>query len=543
MADDNIADPQPADGQSEEQQPVLIVIRQTPDGSQPVAAAQADVPNAAAADGTAPQAADGTADFFSILNQAGLTASGVFSDEDGAGAGTAGAPDAPGAQASAPATPSAADGLGLENFFAVFAPLDKLQGLVDTLLASPDVAAAYIKPFDELPVAPGAPATPSASGTANPAPATTPDFTPRQGYLDPAPAGIDARYAWTCAGGDGNGVQIIDIEGGWQTTHEDLIQNQGGVVGGAAFTGPKWVNHGTAVLGEFSGDDNAFGVTGICPQATVRMISHRTALSSTQIRKAANLLSAGDIILLEMHRPGPRHNFQNRDDQLGYIAVEYWQDDYAAILYATRKGIIVVEAAGNGAENLDDPLYNTKPVGFPKEWSNPFVRGSRDCGAILVGAGSPPPTTHGRDPATNSGDLTTDRARLDFSNYGSAVDVQGWGREVTSTGYNDLQGGTDQNRWYTDTFSGTSSASPIVVGAVGCMQGVRKAANLAVLSPDQVRYIFRTTGSPQQDGAFGAATQRIGNRPDLRVILPLIVSTTYNANDGVSAQPDGTAVV
>ena len=33
-------------------------------------------------------------------------------------------------------------------------------------------------------------------------------------------------------------------------------------------------------------------------------------------------------------------------------------DDYAAIVYAVRKGIIVVGAAGNGAVSLDDPIYD-----------------------------------------------------------------------------------------------------------------------------------------------------------------------------------------
>ena len=114
----------------------------------------------------------------------------------------------------------------------------------------------------------------------------------------------------------------------------------------------------------------------------------------------------------------------------------------------------MIEAAGNGAQDLDDPIYNTPAKGFPADWSNPFARGARDSGAIVVGAGAPPAGTHGNN-------SYTDRARLDFSNYGSVVDVQGWGREVTSTGYGDLQGGADQNKWYTDQFSGTSRPSPL----------------------------------------------------------------------------------
>jgi hypothetical protein len=47
-----------------------------------------------------------------------------------------------------------------------------------------------------------------------------------------------------------------------------------------------------------------------------------------------------------------------------------------------------------------------------------------------------------------------DRSRLDFSKFGKAVDVQGWGREVTTCGYGDLQGGNNEDFWYTDQFSG-----------------------------------------------------------------------------------------
>jgi hypothetical protein len=155
-------------------------------------------------------------------------------------------------------------------------------------------------------------------------------------------------------------------------------------------------------------------------------------------------------------------------------------------------------------------------VGFPASWGNPFRRGVRDSGAILVGAGAPPPGTHGQN-------WGPDRSRLDFSNYGSAVDVQGWGREVTTTGYGDLQGGVSEDTWYTDRFSGTSSASPIVVGALGCVQGAMRAGGGPPLTPAAARNLLRTTGSPQTDAPGRPATQRIGNRPDLRQMLTPMV--------------------
>src|SRR6185436_15379996 len=184
----------------------------------------------------------------------------------------------------------------------------------------------------------------------------------------------------------------------------------------------------------------------------------------------------------------------------------WWPDDYDAIRYASSRGVIVVEAAGNGARNLDNAIYDTPATGFPSGWSNPFRRGARDSGAILVGAGAPPPGTHG----ANHG---PDRSRLDFSNYGAAVDAQGWGREVTTCGYGDLQGGGNEDLWYTNQFSGTSSASPIVTGVVACIQGMAKARNRPVLTFQQVRNCLRTTGSPQQAAPGRPVTQRIGNRP------------------------------
>lgn len=338
------------------------------------------------------------------------------------------------------------------------------------------------------------------------APPASPDFTARQGYLNAAPAGIDARYAWTQRGGRGAGVRVVDCEWGWRFTHEDLTVGQGGVVVG---TGSPSTDHGTAVLGEISGDLNTYGIAGIASDAIVygAAFSMPTAQVITQ---AANRLGGGDILLLEIHRQGPGASGIGQD---GYIAVEWWPDDYLAIRYATNRGVIVVEAAGNGARNLDDPIYDTRPAGFPTWWVNPFRRTRLDSGAVVCGAGAPPPGTHGRDHGP-------DRSRLGFSNYGALVDAQGWGREVTSTGYGDLQGGTNQDLWYTDQFSGTSSASPIVVGALACVQGVLKANGRIPLSAGRARQLLRSTGSPQQDAPGRPRTQRIGNRPDLRQLIP-----------------------
>jgi hypothetical protein len=395
----------------------------------------------------------------------------------------------------------------MDRYFCVLAQDDSnFERLAKKLDLHPLVEAAYVKP-------PAEPATlrdvgsPDGSVT----PVANGNYVARQGYLNAAPEGVDARYGWRFGGGKGKRIKIIDVEGDWRFSHRDLRERQGGLVAGRRVGDQGWRNHGTAVLGVFGADDNNTGVVGICPDAYARTASVFDRGSAYAIKKAANSLGSGDIILIEQHRPGPRYNFESRWDQKGYIAVEWWPDDFVAIAYAASRGVLVVEAAGNGEEDLDDAIYDHRPANFPSSWQNPFRR-RQDSKAIIVGAGAPPPGTHGE----NHG---PDRARLDFSNYGECVDAQGWGREVTTCGYGDLQGGSNEDLWYTDTFSGTSSASPIIVGALAVLQGILKASGHSLLTPTEARNLLRLTGSPQQDAPGRPASQRIGNRPDLRQAL------------------------
>ena len=354
----------------------------------------------------------------------------------------------------------------------------------------PTVEEAYIQPapspavFEEPGAAVGAPAI---SGV-------TPDFTLLQRYLEPPPAGIGAEAAWGRPGGRGSGVTIVDIEGSWDTLHEDLTGSQQGIVGGIPIPDERWLNHGTAVIGEIMGDLNHYGITGIASNIDLKMVSIGGSNAANAIRTASAFLRRGDIILIELHAPGPRATGVG---QQGYIAMEWWAANFAVIRIATARGIVVIAAAGNGAEDLDHPDYLSR-----------FDPAVRDSGAILAGAGAPPDGTFGPD-----------RSRLGFSNYGQRVNVQGYGRSVVTTGYGTLQGGSDRHGWYTDTFSGTSSASPIIVGAAAVIQGVLKAANKPVLTSRQMRALLENTGSAQQDHPTRPATQKIGPRPNLHAAL------------------------
>lgn len=315
----------------------------------------------------------------------------------------------------------------------------------------------------------------------------TPDYEPYQDYLLAAPTGVDALYAKTLPGGDGAGIKIIDIEHAWNESHEDLEKAVGGTIAGGNDPGG---NHGTAVLGEMIAGDNGYGVTGICPGADIGMASAAINGTVNAIMMAIDNLDRGDLMLIELHAPGPRYNFEIRSDQLGYVCMEYWQDRFDALQYAWAKGIIVVEAAGNGAEDYDNPLYD-----------HLFDTTYRNSHAIIAGAGAPPSGNHGPD-----------RSRLDFSNYGERVNLQGYGREVFTTGYGDYwDGDGDTNQYYTSTFAGTSSASPIVTGAVACLQGYYKANYGVPLTSDYTLQVLNATGSSQQ----GDTGEHIGPRPDL----------------------------
>ena len=308
--------------------------------------------------------------------------------------------------------------------------------------------------------------------------------------------------AWAKFNARGKGVRICDIEGNWNFKHEDLPRPT--LIGGTLIPNLSWKNHGTAVLGEMVSRPGRSGTVGISHHARAYVQSAMIGgvfNAAAAIVNATRRLRAGDVILIELQARSPLTG--------RYIAMQYWDDVFSAIRAAVEKGITVVEAAGNGNENFDQAIY--RGTGLRK-----------DSGAIVVGAGIPP-TNHmdyfGDDLAVWGFDsysrIGTPRSRIFFSNYGKIVNVQAWGWHVTSTGYGDAQGGRNQNRWYTHRFSGTSSASPIVTGAVACMQGLAMSRRGAPLSPRRVRDILVNTGTPQEAGPGVPLSQHIGPQPNL----------------------------
>jgi subtilisin family serine protease len=375
-------------------------------------------------------------------------------------------------------------------------PGDDSASLADDLNALPIVEIAYPEPLPAP--APGVVAAVSAL-------ASTPDFTPQQGYLNPAPGGIDAYYAWSIPGGQGNGVNIVDIEYSWNTNHEDLGIARSAVIGPPPSDPFRDTNHGTAVLGEVVAGPNGFGVTGIAHRAGLALAGAYTDDHGWNVANAVAVAMTysqpGDVILIEQQTYGPSPG----GGTSAFVPVEWNQAEFDAIQIAVAGGWVVVEAVGNGAQNLDDPLYLDK-----------FNRTRRDSGAILVGAGIPP------------GGAGSARSPWISSNYGRRLDVQGWGQSVASAGYGDLQNNFDPNKRYTARFSGTSSASAMVAGATAALQGAARARYGVPLDPIYLRQLLVSTGTPQ------AGSEHIGPQPDLRLAimalptsLPSITITSF----------------
>ncbi len=325
-------------------------------------------------------------------------------------------------------------------------------------------------------------------------------FVSQQRYLNPPtppPAGINALYAWAQAGGNGAGVTICDLEYDWNYNHLDVTKAFGSQIIPSSVDPHLAINpsapHGTAVLGVLASDSNGWGTTGISHGAS--LLTCGTFYGSTPfwnpsgaIQAAASALGAGDVMVLEQ-----QWDYSGTARQGKFVPIEWWNATtgmsqgqnsvYLAIQAAVALGIHVVEAGGNG--NVDTGTMS---------WAG-------DSGAIIVGAGGTGLTLRG------------DRVRMGFSSYGPRFDLQGWGENVVTTGHNaDLHSSEGVNLHYTQTFNGTSSASPVVAGAVACLQGWWAGLGQATpITPAVMRATLKLTGTPQDS----VGLKPIGPRPDL----------------------------
>lgn len=365
---------------------------------------------------------------------------------------------------------------------------DNLAAFVEKLNAFPEVEFCY--EMDTFPIKP----------PTDIEPATT-NFEVNQTYLGPNP-GINMQYAWNL-GLSGTGIKVRDIEYGFNSNHEELNSVNVSIAPGMTISSAAtsaYTEHGTSVFGILMADKGSYGVSGLAYGAQEMILFPEWQQSGYNrvfaVSQAIQNSQPGDVIIYEM---------QAYDASSNLMPAEYDLTVWNLTKAATDAGIIVVEAAANGTRNLDSPTY-----------ASYMNRGNS--GAILVGAGT--------------SDLNHER--INYSNFGSRVDLQGWGQNVFTSGFTGsyITIGGDLNQAYTN-FAGTSSATPMVAGCVVVLQSYYHNLTGSFLSPLEMRNLLINTGIPQGNPATG----HIGPLPNMQAALHAIDTMLSVQNfEGFSAE-------
>jgi len=407
---------------------------------------------------------------------------------------------------------------------------EDLREIVAAMKRMPEVADAYL----DIHVVPA---------TVNP---TDDPRSGTQGYLLPAPDGIDAQWAWGQAGGDGSGVGLADLENGWNVTHEDLAAANPTLIAGVNLVFPlgnppyslpdpssepfySW-NHGTSALGVIAARDNTTGIVGIAPGVgPIRLASVWDGSTPGHVVDALTAamasLSPGDVVMLELQTA--RGNITGWPD---FYPIEIKDAERDAIrLAVSARNLVVVAAGGNDGADLDN-YVSPQGTSAGKRILNRNSADFEDSGSILV-ASATSVAPHQRMDDIFSGNQ---------SNFGSRIDCYGWGENVGTCGAPDVldstYANTSANSWYRNGFTGTSAATPIVAGAAVLVQGMNKASTGVSLSGLQMRTLL---SDPANGTAPGPGLRaKIGVMPDLHklttalALTPDIVIRDFVGDDG-----------
>ncbi|TGL60330.1 serine protease [Leptospira ognonensis] len=278
---------------------------------------------------------------------------------------------------------------------------------------------------------------------------------------------IKASSAWN-AGCKGTGVKIVTVDDGMDITHEDLSQNYDSSLninfagtseslffntGSCSLSGAGC--HGTSVSGIMSGrDSNNVGISGVAPRSK---IGARNVLVNSTDSNASRAMSENSTNVWVSN------NSWGAADDTGKLAASgsLWQSGISSGFLSGRngKGSIFFWAAGNGGTLLQSS--NTSGI---------------------VSSGKAP-----RDNSNHDGQANYHRAfavaavgndgkRASYSEEGANLLVSApsegtSGVAITTTdvstsgGYNRTGSSPNYaNTNYTNTFNGTSAASPVAAG-------------------------------------------------------------------------------
>lgn len=328
----------------------------------------------------------------------------------------------------------------------------------------------------------------------------TPDFQALQRYLDePGPRykGLNIRKVWE-AGVKGRGARVHFSDAGLYPNHEDLGGNA------RLRVMPPTVNsdpeHGTASTGILLARDNGFGMTGICHAAELFLYDNRAFDArgySQTLKKLLAYTRPGDIVAVNRQTANPNAMVAF----LPSLHDKTWWDVTRTL---TARGAVVLNAACNGAYKSDQGAGATAGYGVDlSNWGYFVDHGDAD--AILVGA------CHSWDGKPHQ-----------YSNYNYRYRMlNAWGDSVATLGYGALQDKQDQDRDYTDNYGGTSSATPMVTGALALIQSYAMEQHNVYLNADQMHLLVMQSG--YQDATLPLDERLpMGARPNVLGALVLL---------------------
>ncbi|MFJ4434337.1 S8 family serine peptidase [Pseudomonas sp. NPDC089395] len=301
----------------------------------------------------------------------------------------------------------------------------------------------------------------------------TPDFEALQRYLETPGSrdkGLNIRKAWE-AGVKGRGARVHFSDGGLHANHEDLRGNP------RLKLIPPTVNsdpdHGTASAGILLATDNGVGMTGVCHAAELFLYDNRAVDArgySQTLKKLLAYTQPGDIVAVNRQTA----HINALGTFLPSLHDKAWWDVTRAL---STRGAVVLNAACNGTYRADPAVGTSANYGVDlSQWR--YFNDQGDADAILVGA------CHSWDGKPHQ-----------YSNYNYRYRMlNAWGDSVATLGYGDLQDREGHDRDYTDNYTGTSSATPLVAGSLALIQAYAIEQHHLYLNTDQIHLLVMQSG-------------------------------------------------
>jgi len=357
-----------------------------------------------------------------------------------------------------------------------------------------------------------------------------------QKYWNIPPTGICRTASLAAVGSDGSNVTIGVLGLAYNAAHPENFSTVQHIFGSLS-TAAEDIAHGNATLGILCAPVNLTGIVGAATNP--RKVLYASALQADGTHDIANallalidLLGAGDVLCIELETAAG-----GSPKELWHKPVEISDSVWQMIRLATALGIAVVEPAGNGDADLDDPSAIAAISGSAAGYRavSRTLLGAEDSQAVLVGASR---DTDGVAAASRwTGDTGAYGEALG-SNYGSRLDCFGPGQSVCTCWHN--AGVFPYQSDYWGSFNGTSSATAIVGAATLLLSSIAQGvAGLASLSTLQLRWLLSDAGNNSL--SYNPSVDRIGVMPDLCAIrsvrlsaIPELYSRDYAGDTGLA---------